>query len=282
MRKRLLTRFAPALARRLVRGYPQPWRDRYEGELLALLEDSHARLRDVVDLTRGLLVERARAFFEPGDRPWLTYFLSQLKSHALAVGAMGVTVMAGWVAGYWLGPVPRVVVLIADVFNLFASAIFVIRLGVRMGASPQRTFPGPPLPPAFAKRPGFVWVGTVLAVTFVSSWGSPGDVDSLVVMNVTLLAFQMSSPHAWQLVVWRAVHRLWTVRHELKWAVMELERCERLVAKGHMFMSGPLDEARDTVARINRERDEAMATLHSLGYRATLQRGSVGPPIPEP
>jgi hypothetical protein len=66
------------------------------------------------------------------------------------------------------------------------------------------------------------------------------------------------------------VHQLRIGRDELKWALLELERCERLVADGS---PAPLKEARDAVEWLTRQRDEALATLHSLGYRASLRSG---------
>lgn len=53
--------------------------------------------------------------------------------------------------------------------------------------------------------------------------------------------------------------------HDMKWALMELERCEQLAAGGQ---TSPLGETRAAVGRAAREREEALATLHSMGYRA--------------
>lgn len=64
---------------------------------------------------------------------------------------------------------------------------------------------------------------------------------------------------------------------------MELERCERLVDEG---MTAPLQDAREAVKRLERQQEEALATLHSLGYRATLHRppdsDRPSSPIPNP
>jgi hypothetical protein len=46
------------IARLLVRLYPGAWRDRYETEMLALLEDGPPTWWQVLDLARGLLSER--------------------------------------------------------------------------------------------------------------------------------------------------------------------------------------------------------------------------------
>jgi hypothetical protein len=67
--------------------------------------------------------------------------------------------------------------------------------------------------------------------------------------------------------MYQAVYLLARSKHELKCAQMELERCEGLAAAG---AAAPLAEARDAVVRIVEKRDEAMATLREMGYRAKV------------
>jgi len=51
----------------------------------------------------------------------------------------------------------------------------------------------------------------------------------------------------------------------MKWARLELERCERLAARQE---PSPLEEARTTVRRLETEISQALASLHAMGYRA--------------
>jgi len=48
------------LARRLLRLYPRAWRTRYEGEVLALVEQSGLSILEAIDLLRGAAVEHLR------------------------------------------------------------------------------------------------------------------------------------------------------------------------------------------------------------------------------
>lgn len=49
------------LARRLLRLYPRAWRTRYEGEVLALVEQSGLSSWEAIDLARGAIVEHGRS-----------------------------------------------------------------------------------------------------------------------------------------------------------------------------------------------------------------------------
>ena len=49
------------LARRLLRLYPRAWRARYEGEVLALVEQSGLSSWEAIDLARGAIVEHGRS-----------------------------------------------------------------------------------------------------------------------------------------------------------------------------------------------------------------------------
>lgn len=83
------------LARSLVMTYPQPWRDRYGDEVLALIEDSPVRFRDLGELVRGLIVERARALIEDADHPTRTPAILASLHPAFVIGFLA----AAWVVG---------------------------------------------------------------------------------------------------------------------------------------------------------------------------------------
>ena len=268
MRSGFLRRAAAALAQRMVRGYPQPWRERYEGEVLTLLEDSPARMSDVLDLARGLLVERVRALFEPGDRPVLLATLVSLVGFARALTIAAPPVIAGWAAHQFFGPAPRAVERFAIVaVVVFVLALVALRLIRRYWPTTTIFEPGKP---RLSERAGLVYIGLVMPIAFLTSWSADHILQAL--SQLWLFApvwHQMAPRQPWHVEMVRAVQQLWTARQELDWSArMELERCERLVADG---MPAPLQEARDAVADLEQRREEALATLHRLGYRASLQ-----------
>lgn len=252
-------------ARRVVRGYPQPWRERYEGELLALLEDSPARLRDVIDLMRGLVVERARSTFEPGDRPVMVTTLVSLAGFVRFLAIAAPPVLAGWAARYWFGPPPRGV----ERFALTASGVVVltfILLLARM-RSPAR-MPWEPRK-VLSNRLGRVYLELAMPLAFLLSWTSTHALQNLQQLWWLFPIWDhVARRHPWQVEMARAVHQMRTARQALRWwALMELERCEGLVAEGS---PAPIEKAREVVARLIRQEADALATLHSLGYRARL------------
>lgn len=253
-----------ALARRVVRHYPKPWRERYEGELLALLDDAPPRLRDVVDLTRGLMVERVRSIFEPGDRPTLTTAFVALKGEARATAILVVPLTAGWAVRSWLGSAPRSVALAVMLLQL------VVWIALAIGttrAYPSTAVPFMPLRPVLSPRAGFWWRGALLVDAFLVSWALP-SVSWWMFFFASLPLSHMTTPHLQQEALALASHNLRTARREMKHALAELQRCERLVAEGG---KAPLQYARNVVDRLTRQQDEALATLNSFGYRATLR-----------
>jgi len=283
MRSGFLHRAASALARRTIGGYPQPWRERYEAEVLTLLEDSPARLRDVVDLGRGLLVERARALFEPGDRPELTATLVSLAGFARANVIAAPPILAGWAARYWLEPAPRAVARFAMLMSLGLMGMFVtLRLVMsairRRWPSASSAFPFKQRK-AFSGWAGHIWLGLVIPMAFLMSWSSNHIIQGLGCLYWFYPVWdRIAARRAWQDEMARAVQQLRAARGEIEWAArMELERCEDLVKQG---LPAPLQEARDALAHLERDKEEALATLHGFGYRASLRTSRT--PNPEP
>ena len=263
--------FLQRSARRAVRGYPGPWRDRYEGELLALLEDSPARLRDVFDLTRGLIVERVRSTFEPGDRPTLATALVVLGGSARAGAVVAVPLIAGWIVRSSFGPAPRSVALATGLLTL---AVFIAVFGLMTRGYPAKPVTFAPFKPMLSRRARRWWTGLLLVTSFLVSWATPSFIMLVVSLAIGPVG-QILMPSRKQLVMALARHHLRSAQHEMKWAATELRRCERLAAKG---LPSPLalEEARAEVERLTHQQDEALATLHGLGYRASL-RASLTP-----
>jgi hypothetical protein len=259
----------------LVRRYPQPWRDRYEDEVLALIGESHLRWRDAADLARGFTAERARSIFEPGDRPVVTMLGFFLGLFALGVAMSCGAIAAGMAAAAWLGPIPGVAGEVA--WQVFMTCLVV-------GVWIKRPFPlaaiSPALAPATEKARvslGLAWLTATafLLAVALTVWAgvlvSPSPLHALWWIYVPVPGFVLGeillSREPWRSIR-AATSQLFASRHDLKWALMELERCERLAADG---MASPLEEARASIERIMKSREDALATLHAMGYRARFR-----------
>ena len=272
--------FLQRAARRVVSGYPQPWRDRYESELLALLEDSPARVHDVVDLARGQVVERVRSLFEPGERPTLLATAVFVAGLARALAITLPPILAGLAVQYSLGPAPRTVARFAILGPLlYVVLIIVVRFARNDSAN---STPVGPRKPLFSEHARLLYVGTAsIPIAFLMSWSSENILQAFNPLWMFAPVWhQLSAQRPWQVEMARAVAQMRAARHQLKWALMELERCEALVAAG---VPAPIETAREVIARLEREEEDALATLHGLGYRATLHpRTRTGTPEPEP
>jgi hypothetical protein len=256
----------------LVRRYPGPWRDRYEDEMLALLDEAEPGWRDVIDLARGLAVERARALFEPGDRPWLTFCLVVGGRFVLAAGLMLVPILAGRIGRSWLGELPRGLDGLGQLTVLVCAVMLYVRLIPSiMTSTTARERTAALWRPLFTSRAAAVWVCVLFAGVLITAWSASGLFDTSW-LYVHHLAFVACA----QLPFWRSIDEmsltiqdLGATRHELKWAHLEIQRCEQLTADG---LAAPLTEARDAFERILQRRRDAMKTLHALGYRAKMSR----------
>jgi hypothetical protein len=92
------------IARSLVRMYPPEWRARYEGEVLALLEEIPPTTRDLFDLARGVVREWTR---KPVLRRMSTSELSEInRRHGQRMKTLFVLGFAiasvGWLVASWL------------------------------------------------------------------------------------------------------------------------------------------------------------------------------------
>lgn len=254
------------LSRWLVGRYPQAWRERYETEMLSLLQDSAPRARDVLDLARGLASERARALFEPGDRPVLTLIFLFFGLAVLALALPLTASAAGSTAAFWLGGLPRAVGRAAGLLHATVVLVFVARLYHAYPSIQTAYRNGEPIRPLFSARAGLVWLVAMLASLALLTWASFSRVLSMqVALSASLLLHQLSG-HSFRRVQ-AAVYRRVAARRQLRWALMELGRCKRLDAQG---IPSPLYEAERSVDRLVREKDDAMAALHDMGYRASL------------
>lgn len=98
------------LALGIVRLYPRRWRERYEAEMRAIIEDHGARPRDLADLAWGAVREHWRTPHgpDPAERPvaarWWRGTITLLRRVLVAASAVAIAYPAGWAVGSMTGP----------------------------------------------------------------------------------------------------------------------------------------------------------------------------------
>lgn len=260
------------LARAIVRLHPPVWRERYEDEVCALLAEETVRWRDVIDLARGLIVERARSVIEPGDRPAVAAAVYWLLLVALrylpGVAAAGVTLAAGLWLNRTFGAAPTWVV-VAGVASFFLGGAWHHKWywpANKAGILSNDRLPMPRGRRLAVLSMVFVGIGVVI-------WADPPEGTIQKALWFFLLPGYLASqirprfPRSRQ-ILW-AFDALGGVESQLKWAQMELDRCRTLIAEGQRV---PLADAEADVKRLLDERDEILAVLNRCGYRARFQR----------
>jgi hypothetical protein len=92
----------------LLRLYPGAWRERYEAEVLALLEQAHLGWRARLDLARGALDARLHA---PSRAPAVAAFLSGAMWTIAGVAVVGQPAPPDW-PGYFIDVIPLTIVAV--------------------------------------------------------------------------------------------------------------------------------------------------------------------------
>jgi hypothetical protein len=230
--------------------------------MLALLDDSGAGWRDVLDLARGLIVERSRALCEPGRHPKAILAVISIGNFAIALGLSLAASGLGRLARASVGSPPEW----WDPTAIMAQGVAVVGWGVHsmIWASRHTGLAVPPPMPLRALAP---WIAALLLGVVLASW-----TETIRPSHHALALPVLVHAIGWRHTRWRiqaAMLQLSSCRHEMKWALMERNRCERLTAQG---LPAPLDEARANIVRIQTKQEETRASLHAMGYRATLRR----------
>jgi len=268
------------LAAFILSRYPSPWRDRYEAEVLALIEDSPARLGDLVELGRGLIVERAKALIEPGDSPRLSAFVfwsiaaavRGAPSLLLILGAAGLAEVVRRNVG-----IPSENVTFAGLIVLSGVLIGFYRRKWKTRAEHKWIRPVQHLFPATVRVAmlAALFVGTFLMQLGDEGW-EPSSQFLRIVNRWNRLWVYIAIAHGLTSAFWPwrpmldAFSQYNAAVRELRWARLEVERWRALIAAG---VSAEQDLANAEIARdrIVQRRDEAAAVLHGYGYRARFQ-----------
>lgn len=269
------------LARAIVHRYPAAWRERYEDEMQSLIEAGPIRLGDVCGLLRHCITERTLALYEPSRHLSafrlisgiaLVAYITVLFLAVLVIGSIPFTLgyliqrAAGPLPTEWLNTIswvylPVFVVLVVPAFIRF----FRLQLA-RMNA-------GTPLPPR-AARLRWTIIGAYAGLTFLG--GLQTDLSFRNTLN--------SVAQSWVLVymlwdlpedidrhwpgrgLFEMLGRLRSARYDLRWARMELERCEGMYEGRE---PGPeLRAARAEMERLTQAEADAIAALDAMGYHA--------------
>ena len=276
----MIRRFARAILHR----YPTVWLERHEAEVSALIAGSPMRLRDLGELLRGLITERARELVAADDRPkrtaavltWMpAVFILTFTAVAIALG-----LLLQRVAGRW-SETQEEALGWAIVSLLFALVAIHIVTRVRHRRRPQ---PKPPiaqapawlasllLPCVFIAVVCATWAGVLLARSESDSlpWGLHAFTRGY--LYLALLGHLTSSLWPGRDVLqalgaleaaegWLRVNEAWVVS------------CREWLAKG---VSSPLGDALAQVGYWTIERDSAKARLQELGYRSRFRTPSAG------
>jgi len=256
----------------IVRRYPQAWRERYEDEVLALVEGGTVTLRDVADLARGCVIERAKALIEPGDHPMRASLWFGLAAFALSISVGVCFALAGIGTGFVARQVFGTLSSgIAVAGTLAVCAVIVVLAWQPLYDLSQRGVQVGPAGTPYPKSAGFVLLSILFLGLVLEQWGNAAPYMSLPWMGLLagVMVSEQLTVHIWpgrrMLVAFR---QFGEARHLLTWAQMELDRCQTLVAAG---TPAPLEAAQAEVDRLHRQRDNAVAQLQAMGYRARFR-----------
>ena len=256
----------------ILRRYPPAWRERYEAEVSALIDQGGVRVGDLAELVRGLLTERAAALLLDDERPKRTMLYLGLLKPAFTIALILVASIIGyalrWLTGPWSEPLQIAGTISSGIF----ITVFVI---VAFRARRPWSQAGPPYSP----RTGMIMLPAFFAAVVFVQWGQlfgtpdlpPGRFDWLATNRwfmwwgyLTITADLVSAFWPAQRML-NAFVAIQLAEMNLKSNKQWVEGCREWIAKG---VPSPLGEAEAQVAHWTREREAAREQLHALGYRA--------------
>jgi len=258
------------LARLIVHLYPSAWRERYEAEVLDLLEATPLRLRDLNELVQGLVLERWRQLAASPESPRRTEAVLVLFGPVTVLATVLVAIGAGRMLRGSLGAWPP------D----WASAGEWVVIAVVFAALPLRWAAS-----RLARRP-FTGLVVLLALLIVvvagSAWGDlvrfegfRGRSDSMADLMALLLFWFLGGSLTrgfWpDRTILDAIDRREVAQQQLDMSRAWVEGCHRSAASG---LPVPLEEAEAQVVQWEDELREADAAVETMGYRARFQSRS--------
>ena len=266
------------LATSIVSRYPQPWRERYEGEVLELVAAAPVRLHDLGELARALIVERARALIEDTDHPGRTAAILVWMQPAAVILFMASAWAIGAGLRNWRGPLPSGVAEAGLVLTQLFCFSFLTTKYVLYRKTKARSRFGGPIFPAWA---GFTLLPVLFAGIALGAWGQWAGYGansfpvafrlSMSMLIHGMFAAELTSAFWPGAAMLEALGRLAGSDSQIKWARLWIDGCETMSAKG---IPSPLVQAQADLAQGQRNREQALEELHKLGYRARFQQPS--------
>jgi len=273
-----------AIARFIVRWYPAAWRERYADEVMELVGAGPVRLGDVCGLLRHCITERVLALYEPGRHISAYRFISGMALLAyiavmfIAVIFVGSIPFAlGYLVQRLAGPFPADLLDTVAWLLLPVLLLLVVPAWVRLLRLQLQRLPGTPLP-AVATRLRWTVLGAFAGLAFFGGLEAEVSVRESVqhfVRSWVVVYLFWALPDDLEDLRWpgmglfEALGQLRAVRYDLRWARMELDRCEGLYAGRD---AGPeLRAARAEMERLQAAEHTALSELDAMGYHARFQ-----------
>lgn len=271
---------SPAVSRRLalavLRAYPAAWRERYSDEMSSLIGESRLRIRDLVELLRGLLTERVRELISSDEHPARTAFvlsmLPPMFGLAFLSAAIGAAVALRELTGTGPGRAHDIMVgLLLASFAADAILFFAGRTRTDAGVKSYKPWVAPSLMPRLFAT----------AVLFIAAIALEPDTSgnriaalSPFVRWAVVLGFGLNAA---SLAACLAPSR------RLLAAFMAVTAAGQRLADGRRFaadcratraigLPAPVAEADAAVEHWTAELEAARVTLQTLGYRARFRR----------
>jgi hypothetical protein len=265
------------LARVIVGRYPAAWRERYEDEVLDLLESAPVRAFDVGELFRNMLVEQVRAAIDLDQPTVAAARVMRYKTFAV-VGSVVFIQAAGW-ALWWSIDLAESQVerLIVTAFSFYAAlgVMWCVHTLRQRGKATDQRSPFPVvvalvcLPLHFAASTLWVWALLANPQTYSPRW--------MQILQAVYQGAYLGGPiAAWLLMqVWPG-QRLVRLLMEIKMADAAVEgakhyiaSCEEWIDKGVM---SPLAEAKQALELRIKERETVRARLNATDRRARFAK----------
>jgi hypothetical protein len=250
------------LASAIIDRYPRAWRERYADELRAMLEDSGASWRDVLDLARGALAEWRLEFLDP-ERHRVTSFLSYAATrywpHLIVIAALG---SAPIVAA------PQLRAAFGEPPTWLPVSAFVLGIAIFLRAVREKIrFDRGRGAPASVTEMVVSSVAIVSAIS-VGYWAEDDPVTGLRrwiwIYNGFWVACVILNRRA-RTSVEEARATVAVTREQLKWARMELTRLQSIDRTSSEEQA--LDRQRAAVAELNAKLADAYAIIRRVTHR---------------
>ena len=267
-----------ALAQALVRRYPAAWRERYEREVSALIDDTSVRGRDLAELLQGLLTERTRELVAADDRPGRTMAVIFFLKIAFALAFVGTAIGVGLGLRQLTGPWSETAQNFGGAIVLVWFVLFVI-IAIRARRRPLFSALPPYNPGAGAALLVSMFVSVAVVVAgqlLASNYEGRGTMAWISTYSPWFHLFVWTNM-ATDLCgsVWpsrqllQAFGALQVAEAQLTSSQAWVAGCHEMIAQG---VPSPLREAEAQADLRTRERDAARDRVHALGYRARFRQ----------